>query len=81
VRAASLTLWPGGEIPHGGFDATVAAVMTALEAVMPSARTELGSARIVVVVVLRVPAERFDGPVEMVASRAADPDAFQWPVG
>jgi hypothetical protein len=78
VRAASLTLWPGGEIPHGGFDATV---MTALEAVMPSARTELGSARIVVVVVLRVPAERFDGPVEMVASRAADPDAFQWPVG
>src|SRR5262249_51193850 len=70
VRAANLPLWPGKEIPQGGSGATVTAIMIALEAVMPRARTEPGSARIVVV--LSVPGERFDGPVEVVAGRAAD---------
>jgi hypothetical protein len=53
--------------------------MTALEAVMPGAGTESGSARIVVV--LAVPGEGFNSPGEVMAGRAADHGAFQGPVG
>jgi len=77
VRAA-IPFRIGREVPQGGSAATVTATRTALEAVTPSAGTESGSARIVVV--RAVPGERFDGPAEPVTGRAPDHGAFDGPV-
>jgi len=78
VRAADSPLRLCGEIPQDGSAATVTGIMAALEAVSPGAGTGSGSAR--VVVVLAVPGEGFDWPVEPVASGASDRGGFERPV-